>query len=326
MGLRGYILRRAFYTIILVFLVITINFAIFMGGDPLRAMAGSRKLRKEQIEEIKRRFGLLDPIYTRYLKYVQNVLTLQFGYSYRTGALVSSEITLRLSNTLVLCITAEVIAVLIGLLFGVMASHRRGRIIDTVVSSLSVVTNGLPVFWIGYLLLLIFAFGLHWFPSGFSFPQEWLLPGRWPSNILVELSVRLSHLFLPALTLTILSVGGYILLTRASMLEVLSEDYLTTLRAKGLSNTKILFKHALKNASLPILTQTAIAFAFTLSGAIVTETIFSYPGLGMWTWDSIIAWDFPALQAIFYLVSLCVILANFSVDIIYGVIDPRIRY
>jgi ABC-type dipeptide/oligopeptide/nickel transport system permease component len=110
------------------------------------------------------------------------------------------------------------------------------------------------------------------------------------------------------------------------MLEILSEDYLTTLKAKGLSDRKILFKHALKNASLPILTQTAIAFGFTLSGAIVTETIFTYPGLGMWTWQSIQAWDYPALQAIFYIVSLCVILANFAVDMIYGVIDPRIRY
>jgi peptide/nickel transport system permease protein len=327
MGLREYAAKRIAYTIILVFLVITIDFAIFMAGDPMRSMAGARKLKDpRQIEEQKRRFGLLDPIYVRYAKYVQNLLTFQFGYSYRTGEPISDEITGRLSNTLVLCLTAEAIAVLIGLLLGVIASYTRGGVVDTALSSLSIVTNGLPVFWIGMLLILVFSYTLGWFPSAHSFPLEWAIPGRAPPNFLFELPIRLWYLCLPALTLVIISVGGYVLLTRASMLEILSEDYLTTLKAKGLSDRKILFKHALKNASLPILTQTAIAFGFTLSGAIVTETIFTYPGLGMWTWQSIQAWDYPALQAIFYIVSLCVILANFAVDMIYGVIDPRIRY
>jgi ABC-type dipeptide/oligopeptide/nickel transport system permease component len=128
------------------------------------------------------------------------------------------------------------------------------------------------------------------------------------------------------LALVILSGGGYVLLTKASMLEVLGEDYLITLKAKGVSNKKILFKHALKNASLPIITQIGIAFSLTLSGALLTETVFTYPGLGMWIWESIESWDYPALQTIFYIVSLCVIATNFLVDIIYGVIDPRIRY
>jgi peptide/nickel transport system permease protein len=327
MGLREYTIKRIAYSIILVFVVITINFAIFMSGDPMRTMAGARSLRDPaKIEEVKRRFGLLDPIPIRYLKYLQNVLTLQFGYSYRTGGAISGEISVRLVNTLVLTLTAELIAVLIGLVLGVIAANKRGGLADTVFSSLSVVTNGLPVFWIGMILLLIFSYTLGWFPSGHSFPLEWSLPGRWPSNLLTELLVRLWYLVLPAFTLVILSVGSYSLLTRASMLEVLSEDFLTTLKAKGLSSRNILFKHALKNASLPVLTEAAIAFGFTLSGAIITETIFTYPGMGMWTWDSIVAWDYPALQAIFYLVSLCVILANFFMDMVYGIIDPRIRY
>jgi peptide/nickel transport system permease protein len=327
MGLREYAAKRIVYTIVLVFLVITIDFVIFMAGDPMRTLAGTRRLKDpRQIEEQMRRFGLLDPIYVRYGKYVQNLLTFQFGYSFRTGEPIFDEMGGRLASTLVLCLTAEVIAVLIGLVLGVLASYRRGGATDMTLSSLSIVTNGLPVFWIGMVLVFIFSSTLGWFPSGHSFPPEWAIPGRAPANFLLQLPTRLWYLCLPALTLVVLSVGGYILLTRASMLEVLSEDYLTTLKAKGLSERKILFKHALKNASLPILTQTAIAFGFTLSGAIVTETIFTYPGLGMWTWDSIVAWDYPALQAIFYVVSLCVILANFFVDMIYGVIDPRIRY
>jgi len=324
MGLREYVVKRAFYSIILVFIVITINFAIFMVKSPVEMLASERRLRPEQIEELQRRFGLFDPLHVRFLKYLQNLLTFQFGYSYRTGESISEEVFLRLSNTLALCITAEVVAVAIGLILGVVASYRRGKIADTSVSIFSVVTQGLPVFWIGMLLLLIFSYSLGWFPSGHSEPPEWAIYGR-PTNFLMELAVRLEYLFLPALTLVMITVGGYVLLTRASMLEVLSEDYLITLKAKGLSNIKILFKHALKNASLPIITQVAIAFAFTLSGALVTETIFSYPGLGMWIWTSIEEWDYPALQAIFYIVSLCVIFANFLVDMVYGAIDPRIR-
>jgi peptide/nickel transport system permease protein len=324
-GLRSYVAKRAVYSVILVILVITINFGIFMVRSPVDMLASGKKLRPEQIEELKKRFGLLDPPYVRYFKYLQNLLTFQFGYSYRTGRPISEEVVSRLTNTLTLCVAAEIMAISVGLVLGVIAASKRGKIADIFSSAFSVVTQGLPVFWIGMLLLLIFSFNLGWFPLGHSEPPEWAIHGR-PDNILVEFAIRFQHLFLPALTLVIITVGGYALLTRASMIEVLSEDYLITLKAKGVSNTKILFKHALKNASLPIVTDVAIAFAFTLSGALVTEEIFSYPGLGMWIWDSIQFRDFPALSAIFYIVSLCVIIANFLADIVYGVIDPRIRY
>jgi peptide/nickel transport system permease protein len=323
MGLRGYVLKRAVYSAILVFLVITINFALFMVRNPMEMMAG--KLPQKVREGLEVRFGLNETLLSRYSKYLQNLLTFQFGYSYRTGEPISEEVFSRLSNTLTLCVTAEVIAVFLGLALGVLAAYKRGKIADTISSIFAVVTQGLPVFWIGMLLILIFSYTLGWFPSGHSEPPEWAIHGR-PSNFLIELATRFWYLFLPALTLVIISIGAYVLMTRASMLEVLSEDYLVTLRAKGLSNTKILFKHALKNASLPIITEVAIAFAFTLSGALVTETIFTYPGLGMWIWVSIEKGDYPALQAIFYLVSLSVIAANFLVDLVYGVVDPRIRY
>jgi peptide/nickel transport system permease protein len=325
MGLREYVIKRTFYSLILIFIVITINFAIFMVRNPIEMLASERRLRPEQIEELMIRFGLYEPLHIRYLKYIQNLLTFQFGYSYRTGEWISEEITLRLSNTLSLCLTAEIVAVGLGLIFGVIAAYKRAKIVDIIVSSLSVVTQGLPVFWIGMLLLLIFSYNLGWFPLGHSEPPEWAIYGK-PDNFLIELAIRLWYLFLPALTLVIISVGGYILLTRASMVEVLGEDFLVTLKAKGLSDAKIIFKHALKNASLPVITQAAIAFGFTLAGALVTETVFSYPGLGMWLWISIEEWDYPVLQAMFYLISLCVIIANFLVDLIYGVIDPRIRY
>lgn len=329
MGLRGYIIKRILYSIVLVFLVITLNFIIFMlmPGNPIMNMANPARFRTtEQYEEQLRRFGLLDPPLVKYAKYVQNMLTFQFGYSYVTYGLIANEITERLMNTLVLSISCEVLAIALGIVLGVISAYKRGGIFDSLSVLFSIVTNALPVFWVGMLLLLVFSFNLHWFPLGYTYPQEWSFPGRWPTNFLVEIQYRLWHLFLPTATLVIILMGSYVLITRASMLEVLSEDYLVTARAKGVSERKILFKHAFKNASLPIITQVAIAFGFTLSGAIVTETVFSYPGMGLWIWTAIEKFDYPALQAIFFIIALCVIIANFLADLVYGLVDPRIKY
>jgi peptide/nickel transport system permease protein len=194
------------------------------------------------------------------------------------------------------------------------------------------------------MLLLVFYFNLGWFPNSGTYPTNWAIDyestgGLPPKMILgnlfniqialpslLEIQGRLLHLFLPTLTLTLFSYGGYLLLTRATMMEALSEDYIVTAKAKGLKERTILFKHALKNASLPLITNVALTFGFILSGAIITEQVFSYPGLGHWTWLSISYRDFPALQAIFFLIALCVIVANFVADILYGVVDPRIKY
>ncbi len=329
MGLRAYIVKRTLYSVALVFLVITLNFVIFtmMPGGPVARLANPSRLRTPELVEAQlRHFGLLDPPHVRYIKYVQNMLTFQFGLSYVTSAPIYDEIGTRLSATLTLVITEEIIAIAIGLVFGVIAAYKRGRILDMSTSLISLITTSLPVFWVGMVLLIIFSYNLGWFPTAHSFPQEWVITGNWPTNYWVEISVRLRHLVLPVTALVIITAGSYLLVTRASMLEVLGEDYLVTARAKGLSERKVLFKHAFKNASLPLITQIAIAFGFTLSGATLTETVFSWPGLGLWIWQSIDYVDFPALQAIFFLIALCVIIANFMADIIYGLIDPRIKY
>lgn len=335
MGLRGYVLRRILFSVVLLFLVITVNFAIFilMPGGAMARLANPQKLRTpEQVEEQLRHFGLLDPPWVRYGKYIQNMLTFQFGYSYYTGMPIYDEIASRLSTTLILVVTAELIAIILGVVLGVVAAaaregvKTRHKVLDISTSLAAIVTGSLPVFWIGMILLLIFSSTLGWFPMAFSFPQEWILPGAWPTSPLVEFAVRLQHLFLPALTLVILTTGTYFLLTRASMVEILSEDFLVTARAKGLTKRKVLFKHALRNAALPVLTYVAIEFGFMLSGATLTETVFRYPGLGEWIWRSIEYRDYPAMQAIFFVIAICVIVANFIADLSYGIVDPRIKY
>jgi peptide/nickel transport system permease protein len=327
MGLRAFIFKRAIYSIVLVYFVITVNFIIFMlmPGDPVSMMASQMKLRDpEVIKTITESFGLDQPVHIRYAKYVVNMLTWQFGYSYSTRKPIVNEIGLRLQNTLVLVLPPEIIAVTVGILVGSVAAQKRGRLIDSGASLVSLITHSLPVFWIAMMLILLFAYNLKWFPSGHTIPDYWAyMP---PQTIWEDLGTRLWHLVLPWTTLFILGYGSYLLLTRASVLEVISEDYVVTARAKGLEERTVLFKHTLKNALLPIITEVAIVFGFTLGGAIITEQVFVYPGLGWWIWRSIEQFDYPALQAIFYVIALCVIIANLIADLLYGVIDPRVKY
>jgi len=326
-GLRAYILKRIIYSIILLYFVVTVNFFIFMlmPGDPVLVMADQLKLKNpEVIQHVMKTFGLDRPMHERYIKYVTNMLTGQFGYSYNTGKPIAEEMGLRLQNTLVLVVPPEALAVIIGIVLGVMAAHKRGKIYDSLAVIISLTTYSLPVFWIAMMLLLVFSYNLNWFPSGYTIPDYWAyLP---PQTIWEDLGTRLLHLVLPWITLFLLSYGSYLLLTRATVLECITEDYVVTARAKGLKERAVLFKHTLKNASLPIITEVAIVFGFTLSGAIITEQVFRYPGLGMWIWQSIENIDYPALQAIFYIVAICVIIANLIADLLYGVIDPRVKY
>lgn len=348
MGLRTYIVKRIIYMVILLFFVITINFFVFqmMPGNPAVLVAvGSQKLSPDQVEIVMEMYGFREPLHIRYIKYVRNMLTWQFGYSYYSGGSVAKEMVGRLGNTLVLMGGSTVLSILIGVILGVLAAYKRGKIFDSASVIASLTTYSLPSFWMGMVFLLIFAFNLHWFPVGGTFPRDWAtvyrdtgglpppaalleIPGllsiRIPS--LIEISGRLRHLTLPLITLTLFLYGGYLLFTRASMLETLTEDYVITAKAKGLKDRTVLFKHALKNASLPIITNAAISFGFLLSGAIITEQVFTYLGLGEWTWKAIYWVDYPILQAIFYVIALCVITANFIADLLYGIIDPRIKY
>ena len=339
MGLRKYIARRIIYTIFLIWFVLTLNFIIFeiMPGSPLEFFAGRPgALTEARVQELLELWGFNDPLHERYSRYIVNMLTLQFGTSARTGKAVVEIIQEALPNTIMLMGLSTVLAIFIGILLGAIAAYKRGGSVDTGLVFASLITYSLPTFWMGMMFLIIFGLRLDWFPIGktVSYWAAQLPPIfqiqilsftiRMPS--LAELFDRLWHLFLPATVLVLFQYGGYLLLTRATMVEALSEDYIVTARAKGLQERVVLFRHALRNASLPIITSAAMAFGFMLSGAIITETVFSWPGLGGETWDAIQGYDYPILHVLFFVIALCVILANFFADLLYGIIDPRIKY
>lgn len=333
MTLRGFIAKRILYTVILVFFVIILNFVIFeaMPGQngAVYSIAGQRTQdNKKAYEHLVAIYHLNDSYQTRFVSYITNLLTFNFGDSYEYHEPVLNQIVTsgRLFNTLELLGGSTILSILLGVMFGILVSKRRGSAWDSFAVTSSLTAFSLPVFFIGILLIFFFVFVLGWFPVGSPVPSTWTQPDAVLPALPIQILVRLQYLFLPALTLTLITFGGFLLLTRATMIETLSEDYVTTARAKGLSERVILFKHAFKNASLPIVTASALAFGSILGGAIITETLFNWAGLGAWLLEAVQYKDFPVMQAMFYIIALSVIAANFVSDIIYGIIDPRIRY
>ena len=328
MGLKKYIAKRIVYMIILIWAIITVNFLIFsmLPGNPLEAyVASMRKVDEKRYEALKAHFGLDKPLHEQYLISLKNMLTFNFGISFQSGASVSETIfAQKMPNTLILLGVSTILSIIIGMLIGVLTAYKRGGLLDTASVTFSLTMYSVPIFFIGWLVIYFFSILLGWFPSGGTAPIEW---GRTPpTNIFEIISGKLTYIALPTLTLFLFSFGGWILLTRACVLETITEDYVVTARAKGLKERTVLYKHVLKNASLPLITNVALSFAFVVSGATITETVFSYDGIGLLTFRSIMNNDLPVLYALFYILALCVVIANFIADLLYGVIDPRIRY
>lgn len=329
MGLKAYLTRRIVYSIILILAVITVNFLIFamMPGDPMQQYVSSLKgnMDAKRYEKLRHDLGLDQPLHERYFMTLVNMLTFNLGEDRVTGDPVFNSMKTPILNTLILMGFAEVISIIVGVLLGVVAAYKRGGVLDTSLTTGSLVTYSVPIFFVGWLVILFFAVQLHWFPSGMTQPPGWIRNP--PPDMIAYIVGRLRYIVLPALTLFLFTVGGWILFTRACILETINEDYVLTARAKGLKERTILYKHILKNASLPIITNVALAFAFLVSGAIITETLFSYNGMGLLTWRAIYPVpNLTLLQAIFYISALLVIVANFIADLLYGVIDPRVRY
>jgi len=336
MTLRAYIARRLAYTLVLVLFVIVLNWIIFQLMPGVqgsissligKASAGGGVTNEQVYQKYISQYGLDQPPLNRFATYFWDMLTFNFGTSFQTSHPVIQDIIQsgRLENTLILLGSSTVLSIVIGIFLGIVAAWKRGGAIDNFWTSASLSTFSLPTFWIGISFILIFSLGLGWFPSGGVIPNTWAQASYLPS-LPVQLLVRLQYLFLPMLTLTLFSYGGFLLLTRATMLETLGDDYVVTARAKGLKERTVLFHHAFKNASLPIVTASALAFGSVLSGAIITETVFNWDGLGRWLFNAIGYKDYPVMQAMFYILALSVIAANLVSDLIYGMIDPRIKY
>lgn len=345
MGFRFYLFKRLINTVILLLFVIVLNFAIFellpgTQGSIANLIANPRhgSASNAEIQHLEVAYGICSgfdsdgkcipaSVWDKFRVYFVRMVTFDFGKSQQTGNPVLYDIvyTGRLENTILLLGISTTIALIIGILLGVVAASRRGSFFDSASVVTSLTTYSLPTFFIGLVLILVFAAYLGWLPGGGVTPAttDWI-KGLVP--LPEQVFVRAKYLFLPALTLTMYFYGGNLLLTRATMTESLTEDYITTARAKGLSERSVLFKHALKNASLPIVTNAALSFGTILSGAIITETVFNWDGMGSYLFNAIGWHDFPVMQAVFYIIALSVVGANLVSDILYGVIDPRIKY
>ncbi len=285
---------------ILVFAIIR-----FIPGDPARAIAGVHAS-PEYIEQVRRELLLDEGLHVQYYVYLTNLLQGDLGRSTFTRRPVTVELFERFPNTLQLASTAMLIAIIIGMSAGIVSATKRYSLFDNASMLIALFGVAAPVFWLGIMFQLLFSVNLGWFPSGGI--------GTW------------KHLVLPALTLGLATTALIARITRSSMLDVLGQDYITTARSKGLVERVVVYKHALKNALIPVVTVMGLQFGTLLGGAVLTETVFSWPGVGRLMVDSILARDYPVVQGAVLLLAVFFVLINLVVDVIYAFLDPRITY
>lgn len=330
-GRRRFITQKVVFAAVTVFVVVTFNFFLFrvLPGDP--AVGGLRdpRLSPERVAALQERFGLNDPVFinleggnpfeSQYFAYLGALAHGDLGTSYAfRDRPVSSLLGTALVNTIWLVLPAEVISIVAGVGLGLFAAYRRGTKMDVGALSFSLIMWSLPTFFLGIVLLFI---GANWLglPTAGRVTIGAFYDTTWDQVVDVT-----RHLLLPTATLALVLLGEYMLIMRSSVVEVLSEDYILTAKAVGLSTPRIISRHALRNALLPIVTLIALNLGFTVSGAIQVETVFSWPGLGQLTVNAVNQRDFPVLQGAFLLLAVSVVLANLAVEIIYGWLDPRV--
>jgi len=315
-GLPAYALRRLFLAVPVLFGVSVLVFAVLhlAPGDPAAIMLGAQAT-KEDVVRLHRDLGLDQPLVVQYVRWMGHVLQGDLGRSIPLGRAVLPEVLLRFKATLVLTAGALLIAILLGLAAGIVSAVKQYTWLDRISMGVAVTGVSLPVFWTGIMLILLFALQLRWFPSsGMSSPY-----GSGVADVLW-------HLVLPAVTLGTASAAALARLTRSSVLEIIRQDYVRSARAKGLAERAVIARHVLKNAINPIITVLGLQVGFLLGGAILTETVFSWPGLGSMMVRAIQARDYPLVQGGVLLIATTFVLVNLVVDLLYAVFDPRIRY
>ena len=309
-------------------------------GDPVQVMAGERRLDPAFYKEVMHRLGLDRPLYEQYGVYLWKALHLDLGESFVTHEAVWSEFTKLFPATMELALFALLIASVFGLLVGVLAAIKRGTVLDHGAMGLALTGFSMPIFWWGLLLIMFFSVAMRDIAPAFALPVSgrmalefdilprsgFMLIDAWLSSEPGAFKSALSHLVLPAIVLGTIPLAVIARMTRSAMLEVLREDYVRTARAKGLSPTRVVFVHALRNALVPVVTVIGLQVGTLLGGAVLTETIFSWPGVGKWLIDAIGRRDYPVVQGGILITATLVIVVNLIVDVLYGWVNPRIRH
>ena len=302
-----YVIKRLLSTIPVLLGISLLLFLMLrsLPGDPAQVMAG-QMASPEEVEMIRHQLGLDQPIHKQYAAFLGRLVLLDLGRSARTQNPVIEEVWARLPNTFLLAVVAISLACLFGIPAGIISAVRPYTWIDYLVTSAALFGISMPVFWLGLMLVVLFSVILQWLPAGGT--------GSW------------KHVIMPSLTLSSFVVAFIARMTRSTMMEALSQDYTTTARSKGLRESVVVIKHALTNALIPIITVVGLQFGLLLGGAVLTETVFAWPGLGRLIVDSILARDYPMIQGTILIFGLLYILVNLIVDVIYACVDPRIRY
>lgn len=332
----GYILRRIVQLIPTFFGITLIAFGLIriIPGDPVLLLLGERGGSPEVVAQMRATLGLDQPILVQYFQYITNALSGDFGVSVVSGNPVLEEFTSRFPATLELGLTGLFFATLFGIPLGILAAMRRNSFLDYSVMGTALIGYSMPIFWWGLLLIMLFSVQLGWTPvsgrispmfdipvwSGFLLIDSWVSGEGWPA-----FKSALMHLILPATALGTIPLAVIARMTRSSMLEVVGEDYVRTAKAKGLSKFRIIYIHALRNALIPVVTVIGLLVGTIVTGAILTETIFSWPGLGRWLVGSVTSRDYPVIQSGILIIATIIVFVNLAVDVLYAIINPRMR-
>lgn len=327
--MRDYLIKRILVSILILWVVASLNFVIFQVLSPISPeqtyAPPTAHIEPETLRLLRSLYGLDDPLYIRYLKYLRNMFTFDFGISFSSQKTVVVELAARLPSTVLLLGTATVAVILIGIPVGILAASRRGSKLDVAAIGAGLFTYGVPVFYIQLLFMLFFsyyamlAFGVQLFPVRglYGIPP--------PENPLMFMGDVAWHLALPIITLVVGGFGSWALYTRNVLLDALTQDYITTARAKGLSERTVLYRHAFRSTLPPIVTIIALSIPGIITGAMMTEFIFTLPGIGRWYLEALNAADYPVLQSVLFMFAILTIICNLLADLLYGVLDPRIR-
>lgn len=318
----AYALRRLAQAVPTVLVIVALNFLLLQlaPGDAADVLAGEAgSATPEFMAQLRKTFGLDQPLGVQLLLYIKNIVTLDLGYSFRHGMPVAQLIGSRLGPTLLLMVTVLLVSVGVGTLLGAYAARNLNRWQDNLISMLAVLAYATPVFWAGLMLIVIFSIKLGWFPTSGMQQVAAFHEGAAKVRDIAH------HLVLPAVTLTMFYLALYMRLMRASVLEQFSMDYVVTARAKGLTESQIARRHVLRNAVLPVLTMAGVQVGGLLGGAVVVETVFAWPGLGLLAYESLFARDLNLLLGIFFVCTCLVVVVNLVVDVTYSLLDPRIE-